>query len=137
MSSSRLRTPSLASHSRVSSATKRKKLTTISGRPMKCSLRSVMFCVATPVAQLFKWQMRKYLQPSAIIGAVPKPKLSAPRIAALTTSRPVLRPPSVCTSTRPRRPLARNTCCASDKPNSHGVPAYLTLVSGLAPVPPS
>jgi hypothetical protein len=27
------------------------------------------------VAQLFRWQMRRYLQPSATIGAVPKPKL--------------------------------------------------------------
>jgi hypothetical protein len=36
--------------------------------------------VATPVAQLLRWQMRRYLQPSTIIGAVPKPKLSAPRM---------------------------------------------------------
>ncbi len=55
-------------------------------------------CVATPVAQLLRWQMRRYLQPSATIGAVPKPKLSAPRMAALITSRPVLRPPSVCSA---------------------------------------
>ena len=88
----------------------------MSGRPMKYSLRSFSFCVATPVAQLFRWQMRRYLQPSATIGPVPKPKDSAPRIAALMTSSPVFRPPSVCTRTRPRRPLARSTCWASDRP---------------------
>ena len=35
--------------------------------------------------------MRKYLQPSATMGAVPKPKLSAPMSAALITSRPVFK----------------------------------------------
>ena len=72
----------------------------ISGWPMKYFERSTACWVATPVAQLFKWQMRRYLQPSATIGAVPKPKLSAPRIAALMTSSPVFSPPSVCS--RPR-----------------------------------
>ena len=52
--------------------------------------------------------MRKYLQPMATIGAVPKPKLSAPRIAALTTSRPVFIPPSACTRTLPRKRLPRS-----------------------------
>lgn len=33
-------------------------------------------------AQLFRWQIRRYLQPSATIGPVLKSKLSAPRIAA-------------------------------------------------------
>ena len=100
MSSSSVRTPSCASHSRTSSATKRKKFSTRSGRPVKWFARRRSSCVATPVAQLLRWQMRRYLQPSAIIGAVPKPKLSAPSIAALITSSPVLRPPSVCSDTR-------------------------------------
>ncbi|MNZ64715.1 hypothetical protein D3C78_828890 [compost metagenome] len=137
ISSARLRTPSLASHSRVSSAMKVKKFITISTVPMKWSLRSWSFWVATPVAQLFRWQMRRYLQPRAIIGAVPKPKLSAPRMAALITSRPVFRPPSVCTRTLPRRSLPRRVWCASARPSSHGLPAYLIEVSGEAPVPPS
>ncbi len=38
------------------------------------------------------------MQPSVISGAVAKPISSAPRIAAITTSRPVLRPPSVCST---------------------------------------
>ncbi len=37
----------------------------------------------------------RYLQPNAIIGVEPKPKLSAPKIAALITSKPVFKPPSV------------------------------------------
>ena len=75
---------------------------------MKYFERSTLCCVATPVAQLFRWQMRRYLQPSATIGAVPKPKLSAPMMAALTTSRPVFSPPSVCRRTRWRRSFARS-----------------------------
>ena len=72
--------------------------------------------------------MRRYLQPSATIGPVPKPKLSAPSMAALTTSRPVFRPPSVCTPTLSRRSLARRAWWASARPSSHGEPAYLTEV---------
>ena len=49
--------------------------------------------------------MRRYLHPSATMGAVPKPKLSAPMIAAFTTSSPVFSPPSVCRRTRWRRSL--------------------------------
>ena len=81
--------------------------------------------------------MRRYLQPSATIGAVPKPNDSAPRIAALTTSTPVFRPPSVCTRTFSRRPFMRSVWCVSDSPSSQGVPAYFTDVIGEAPVPPS
>jgi len=40
-----------------------------------------------------------YLQPKATMGPVPKPKLSAPNMAAFITSRPVFQPPSVCTLT--------------------------------------
>ncbi|MCY1295295.1 hypothetical protein D9M70_446270 [compost metagenome] len=137
ISSPRLRTPRRASHSRVSEAMKVKKFTTMSTVPMKWSLRSLSFWVATPVAQLFRWQMRRYLQPRAIIGAVPKPKLSAPRMAALITSRPVFRPPSVCTRTLPRRSLPRRVWWVSARPSSQGLPAYLMEVSGEAPVPPS
>ena len=81
--------------------------------------------------------MRRYLQPSATMGAVPKPKLSAPMSAAFTTSRPVLRPPSACSRTRWRSPLRRSVWCVSASPSSQGVPAYLIEDSGLAPVPPS
>ncbi|CRR20117.1 hypothetical protein PAERUG_P45_London_17_VIM_2_12_12_03596 [Pseudomonas aeruginosa] len=137
ISSPRLRTPRRASHSRVSVAMKVKKLITIAVVPMKWSLRNLSFCVATPVAQLFRWQMRRYLQPRAIIGAVPKPKLSAPRMAALITSRPVFRPPSVCTRTLPRRSLPRRVWWVSARPSSQGEPAYLIEVIGEAPVPPS
>ena len=104
---------------------------------MKYLVRSTLCWVATPVAQLFRWQMRRYLQPSATIGAVPKPKLSAPMIAALMTSSPVFRPPSVCSRTRWRSSLARSVWWVSARPSSQGVPAYLIEDSGLAPVPPS
>ena len=79
--------------------------------------------VATPVAQLFRWQILKYLQPIAIIGPVPKPNDSAPRIAALTTSNPVFKPPSACSLTLCRKLLALKAWCASDNPSSHGEPA--------------
>ena len=116
-------TPNRASHSRVSVATKVKKFTTISAVPMKWSSRSFWFCVATPVAQLLRWQIRKYLHPRATMGAVPKPKLSAPRMAALITSRPVFRPPSACRRMAPRRWLPRRVCCTSARPSSNGEPA--------------
>src|SRR3569833_4748694 len=78
--------------------------------------------------------MRRYLQPSAIIGPVPKPKLSAPSIAALTTSRPVFKPPSVCSRTLLRRSLRRRVWCVSVRPSSHAPPAYLFVVCGLVSV---
>ena len=123
ISSSRERTPSLASHSRVSVATKVKKLTTRSTSPTKWVSLSCAFCVATPVAQLFRWQIRRYLHPIATIGAVPKPKLSAPKIAALTTSSPVFIPPSACRRTLPRSRLPRSVWCTSAIPSSQGDPA--------------
>ena len=104
---------------------------------MKWYFLSTLFWVATPVAQLFKWHIRRYLQPIAIIGPVPKPKLSAPREAALITSKPVFRPPSAWSLTFFLKLLALNVWCVSDKPISHGLPAYLMLDRGLAPVPPS
>ena len=93
--------------------------------------------MATPVAQLLRWQIRRYLQPIAIIGPVPNPKDSAPKIAALITSSPVLRPPSACNLTLCRRLLSLRAWCASDRPSSHGDPAYRIEERGLAPVPPS
>jgi len=42
-------------------------------------------CVATPVAPLFQVQIRRLFATNANHRAVPKPKLSAPRIAALIT----------------------------------------------------
>ena len=77
------------------------------------------------------------MQPIEIIGPVPKPNDSAPRIAALTTSKPVFIPPSVWSLTLCLSPASLKLWCDSAKPNSHGDPAYLIDVSGLAPVPPS
>ena len=48
-----------------------------------------------------------------------------------------LRPPSTCTAMRPRSPLRTNVCCVSARPISQGEPAWVSEVSGLAPVPPS
>ncbi len=89
IASSSERRPSEARISRTSSATKKKKLTTCSGVPLK-RLRSSGSCVAMPTGQVFRWQARIMMQPVAISGAVEKPISSAPSIAATTTSRPVL-----------------------------------------------
>ena len=67
---------------------------------------------------------------------MPIPYSSAPNIAAITISRPVRNPPSVRSVTRSRKLFIANTWCASDKPISHGNPAYLIEVAGEAPVPP-
>ena len=58
--------------------------------------RSTGSCVATPTGHVLRWHLRIMMQPSVTSGAVAKPNSSAPRMAAITTSRPVLRPPSVC-----------------------------------------
>ena len=71
------------------------------------------------------------------MGPVPNPNDSAPKIAALTTSKPVFIPPSVWSLTLCLSPESLKLWCASAKPNSHGEPAYLIEVNGLAPVPPS
>ena len=122
--------------SRTSFATKRMKLTTCSGSPAKCA-RSRGSCVATPTGQVFEWQTRIMMQPSATSGAVAKPNSSAPSSAAMTTSRPVFSWPSVSSTTRLRRLFSTSTWCASARPSSHGTPAWRMLVSGAAPVPPS
>ena len=90
-----------------------------------------------PTGQVFRWQTRIRMQPSATSGAVEKPNSSAPSSAAITTSRPVFRPPSVCTRMRPRRSFSTSVCCVSARPISQGTPAYLIDASGEAPVPPS
>ena len=77
------------------------------------------------------------MQPIATRLSVPMPNSSAPRIAAITMSRPVFSPPSARSRMRPRRPLRVNVWLTSDSPISHGVPAYLMLVWGDAPVPPT
>ncbi len=113
-----------------------KKLTTCSALPGK-RLRSSGFCVATPTGQVSRWQTRIMMQPETTSGAVAKPNSSAPSSAPTMTSRPDFICPSTCTTTRSRMPLRRRVCCVSARPSSHGVPACLRELTGLAPVPPS
>ncbi len=121
---------------RTSSATKKKKFTMCSGFPAKRSRRTGS-CVAIPTGHVFRWQARIITQPDATSGAVAKPISSAPRSAAMTTSRPVLICPSVCTQMRDRRSLRTSVCCVSASPISHGTPAWRMDETGDAPVPPS
>ena len=121
---------------RTSSATKKKKLTTCSGWPLK-RRRSSGSWVAIPTGHVLRWQARIITQPVAISGAVAKPISSAPSSAATTTSRPVLSCPSVCTQIRERRSFRTSVCCVSARPISHGIPAKRIDESGEAPVPPS
>ena len=113
-----------------------KKFSTNSGLPVKRA-RSSGFWVATPTGQVSRWQTRIMMQPDTTSGAVAKPNSSAPSRAAITTSRPVFIWPSTCTTMRSRRPLSSSVCWVSARPSSHGAPACLSEVSGLAPVPPS
>ena len=113
-----------------------KKFSTNSGLPLN-RLRSSGFWVAMPTGQVSRWQTRIIMQPDTTSGAVAKPNSSAPSRAAITTSRPVFSWPSVCTTMRSRRPLSSSVCWVSARPSSHGPPACLSDVSGLAPVPPS
>ena len=57
-------------------------------------------------------------------------------MAAITTSLPVLMPPSVLRVTVCLKLFYVKTWFASVKPISQGIPTYLTLVCGVAPVPP-
>ena len=98
--------------------------------------RSFGSWVQTPTGQVLEWHCRTMMQPIAISEAVPMPYSSAPSMAAITTSRPVLMPPSVRSSTFSRSRFRVSTWCVSDRPISHGMPAYLIEVCGLAPVPP-
>lgn len=45
-------------------------------------------CVATPTGHVLRWHFRIMMQPMAMRGAVEKAYSSAPRSAAITTSRP-------------------------------------------------
>ncbi len=90
-----------------------------------------------PTGQVLRWHLRIITQPAAISGAVAKPNSSAPIKAPTTTSRPVRKPPSTCTAMRPRKPFSTSVCWVSARPISHGEPAWVSEVSGLAPVPPS
>ena len=109
---------------------------TFSGLPRNLARRSSRW-VATPTGQVFRWQTRNMAQPAAISAAVPKLNSSAPRIAAMTMSRPVFMPPSVRRTTRPRSPFIISTWWASATPISQEEPAFLIEARGEAPVPPS
>ena len=112
------------------------KFSTYSGLPQK-RLRSSGFWVAMPMGQVSRLHTRIIVQPSAISGAVAKPNSSAPSIAAMATSRPVISLPSVSMRTRLRSPARTRVWCVSARPSSHGRPAQWMELSGAAPVPPS
>ena len=122
--------------SRTSWAMKRMKFTVSSGRPVKF-LRSSGSWVATPTGQVLRWHTRIMMQPRVTSGPVAKPNSSAPRRAAMTTSRPVFSWPSVSTTMRERRLLRTRVWWVSARPSSQGRPACLMEVWGEAPVPPS
>ena len=94
--------------SRTSSAMKENRLITFSGVPSNFA-RSVSSCVQTPTGQVLEWHWRTMMQPMATRLAVPMPNSSAPSMAAITTSRPVLMPPSVRSFTRWRRRFSIST----------------------------
>ena len=94
--------------SRTSSAMKLNRLMTFSGVPSNLA-RSASSCVQTPTGQVLLWHWRTMMQPMATRHAVPMPNSSAPSMAAITTSRPVLMPPSVRSFTRWRRRLSIST----------------------------
>ena len=117
-------------------AIKRIKFTTYSGFPVK-RLRSSGFWVATPTGQVSRLQTRIITHPIVTSGAVANPNSSAPKIAAIATSRPLINFPSVSIRTRSLNPLAINVWCVSASPSSHGSPALWIELLGAAPVPPS
>ena len=86
---------------------------------------------------MFSWHCRTILHPNAKSGKVPKPNLSAPKVAAIITSFAERNPPSTSRSTLSLILLTTNAWCVSLSPSSQGDPACLMLVHGLAPVPPS
>ena len=93
--------------------------------------------VATPTGHVFRWHFLIIIQPEATNGAVENPNSSAPSKAPIITSRPVRKPPSTWTVILSRNLLMTRVWCVSLIPISHGDPACLIDVSGLAPVPPS
>ena len=84
------------------------KFTTCSGCPANFARRRGS-CVAMPTGQVFKWQARIMMQPSAISGEVENPNSSAPSSAPTTTSRPVFSWPSTSTVMRLRRSFRTST----------------------------
>ena len=112
------------------------KRTTCSGFPLKRQ-RSLSFWVAMPTGQVSLEQTRIIIQPMVTRGAVAKPYSSAPRRAAMATSRPLMSLPSVSRTTRLRRPFSTRQRWASDRPSSQGSPALWMELPGAAPVPPS
>ena len=134
--SSKLRKPRPAISSRTSSATNIMKFTTCAGSPVNFSRNSGSW-VATPTGQVLRWHTRIMMQPITMIGAVAKPNSSAPRRAAITTSRPVFNWPSASTTMRLRRSFNSRVWWVSAMPSSQGRPACLMLDTGDAPVPPS
>ena len=123
-------------YSLSSCAIKRMKFSTYSGFPRNL-LRSSGFCVATPTGQVSRLQTLIITQPIVTSGAVAKPNSSAPRSAAMATSRPLISLPSVSIRTRLRSPFMISVWCVSASPSSHGSPALWIELLGAAPVPPS
>ena len=103
--------------------------------PVNFSL-NLSSCVQTPTGQVFEWHCLTIIHPIATKAVVATPYSSAPIIAAITTSLPVLIPPSVLKVTLCLRLFKVSTWLASVRPISHGIPTYFTLVCGVAPVPP-
>ena len=127
--------PNSASISLTSSEINLNKFTTLSGVPINFFLNSSS-CVQTPTGHVFEWHCLTIMQPIATNAVVATPNSSAPIIAAMTTSLPVLIPPSVLNVTWCLKLFKVKTWFASVNPISHGIPTYLTLVCGVAPVPP-
>ena len=135
-SSSTVLTPSFAIYSRSSWAINFIKLTTYSGLPVNLFLSSG-FCVAIPTGQVSRLHTLIITQPIVTSGAVANPNSSAPSIAAIATSLPLISLPSVSIITLLRRPFIVSVWWASASPSSQGSPALWIELLGAAPVPPS
>ena len=105
--SSNVATPNFAISSRTSSAINLIKFSTYSGFPLNL-LRSSGFCVATPTGQVSRLHTRIITHPMVTRGAVANPNSSAPRRAAIITSRPVISFPSVSITTLDRSPFIKS-----------------------------
>ena len=127
--------PNLAKISLTSVAINVNRLTTLSGVPVNFSLNFSSW-VQTPTGHVFEWHCLTIMHPIATRAVVATPYSSAPIMAAITTSLPVLIPPSVLSVTVCLRLFNVKTWLASVNPISHGIPTYFTLVCGVAPVPP-
>ena len=80
------------------------KFTIYSGLPVNL-LRSSGFCVATPTGHVSRLQTLIITQPIVTSGAVANPNSSAPSIAAIATSRPLISLPSVSIITLSLKPF--------------------------------